>query len=128
MVLEGGAWVFGCQVGDMMVQLGDEGDSSLQGGGEVLRCLILGLKGGDKDELWDEIEGNYGSNVMLKKLNMSSSGSFGLYATGPTLLRILNGPMYRGLLFESDDNFSSLQALSDLYYLFGGLHGFVSGP
>nr|GEU65610.1 hypothetical protein [Tanacetum cinerariifolium] len=60
---------------------------------------------------------------------LSSSGSSSVYATGPTLLRILNGQMYRGLSFplfsESDDTLLSLQALSNLHYLFGGFMNYL---
>ncbi|GKF86586.1 hypothetical protein Tco_0254413, partial [Tanacetum coccineum] len=42
---------------------------------------------------------------------LSSSGISSVYATGPTLLRILNGPI--------------LQALSNLHYLFGGFMDYL---
>ncbi|GKD80188.1 hypothetical protein Tco_1342809, partial [Tanacetum coccineum] len=56
---------------------------------------------------------------------LSSSGSSSLYATRPTLLRILNGEVKLSLLSESDDTFPILQALSDLNYFFGGFMNYL---
>ncbi|GKC60274.1 hypothetical protein Tco_1087872 [Tanacetum coccineum] len=57
---------------------------------------------------------------------LSSSGNSSLYATGPTLSRILNGPMLSPYIGITPLPFSCiLQALSDLYYLFDGFMDYL---
>ncbi|GKE46066.1 hypothetical protein Tco_1477324, partial [Tanacetum coccineum] len=91
-------------------QGGDEATCKLLGCflGDVIEVLevfgfLLRSKNGRKRDSSDK---HFFRLEMWKVLwtLLSSSGSSSLYATGPIRLRILNGPMYRGLSFPHFPN------------------------